>query len=127
MRIERHKDMVYLARLGYRVVGVDGVRKAIEDFAKDCGCCSMVWLENRQGLFCCRSAHVVDGGATTVQCSSVVAWPAIGCMGDINATAPAAGLSGLWAEGADGKRHSPRKVCVEWQKEGENRSCTSTC
>ena len=27
--------MVYLARLGYRVVGVDGVRKAIEDFAKD--------------------------------------------------------------------------------------------
>ncbi|OLP91327.1 Thiopurine S-methyltransferase [Symbiodinium microadriaticum] len=30
-------DMVYLARLGYRVVGVDGVRKAIEDFAKDFG------------------------------------------------------------------------------------------
>ena len=29
------KDMVYLARLGYRVVGVDGVRKAIEDFGKD--------------------------------------------------------------------------------------------
>ena len=29
------QDMVYLARLGYRVVGVDGVRKAIEDFGKD--------------------------------------------------------------------------------------------
>jgi len=30
-------DMVYLSHLGYRVVGVDGVRKAIEDFAKEFG------------------------------------------------------------------------------------------
>lgn len=31
----RDQDMVYLSRQGYRVVGVEGVHKAIEEFAQD--------------------------------------------------------------------------------------------